>query len=100
MNRIATLVGSLRKAYPEIESCKFELIFSFPTEEAAKEYFRKTYHWEHHDGMIKYQLNGECFSGFKTEIELNANYIKHLTGCYVDLASETQGSLHRWKLWI
>lgn len=27
MNRIVTLVGSLRKAYPEIESCKFELIF-------------------------------------------------------------------------
>lgn len=100
MGRIETVVESLRKDYPDLESSRFELVFSFSSEKEAKEYFRKIYHWEHHDSMIKYQLNGMYFSGFKVETDLNAKHIKNLTDCYVDLASETHGTLYRWKLWV
>lgn len=100
MDRIETIVESLRKDYSELESTKFELVFSFPSEKMAKEYFRKIYHWEHHDTMIKYQLDSMYFSGFKIKIDLNTKHLKYLTKCYVNLASETEGNLYRWKLWV
>ena len=100
MDRIETIVESLRKDYSELESTEFELVFSFPSEKMAKEYFRKIYHWEHHDTMIKYQRDGMYFSGFKIKTDLNAKYIKCLTECYVHLASETEGNLYHWKLWV
>ena len=100
MVRIETIVKSLRKDHSDLESTEFELVFSFPSEKMAKEYFRKIYHWEHHDSMIKYQLDGIYFSGFKIKTDLNAKHLRHLTECYVDLASETEGNLYRWKLWV
>ncbi|KTF18221.1 hypothetical protein [Pseudoalteromonas sp. H105] len=100
MDRIETIVESIGKVYPELESGKFELVFSFRTEKAAKEYFMKIYHWEHHDTMVSYQLNADYLSGFKIDIDLNAKHLKYLTDSYVVLASETQGNLYRWKLWI
>ena len=100
MDRIETIVESIGKVYPKLESGIFELVFSFCSEIAAKEYFMKIYHWEHHDTMVSYQLNADYFSGFKIETDLNAKHLKYLTDSYVDLASETQGSLYRWKIWI
>ena len=100
MDRIETIVKSLQKDHSDLESTEFELVFSFPSEKMAKEYFRKIYHWEHHDTMIKYQLDGLYFSGFKIKTDLNTQHLRHLTECYVDLASETEGNLYRWKLWV
>jgi len=100
MDRIETIVKSLRKCRSDLESTKFELVFSFPSDEMAQEYFRKTYHWEHHDSMIKYQLDDLFFSGFKIKTDLNAKNLMYLTKCYVDLAAETKGNLYRWKQWV
>ena len=99
MDRVETIVKSLRKYY-ELESTEFELVFSFPSEKMAKEYFEKIYHWEHNDRMIQYKLDGMYFSGFKIKTDLNAKHLKYLTECYVNLASETDGNLYRWKLWV
>lgn len=95
MERIETVVESLRKYHPELESRKLELVSSFSSEKEAKEYFRKIYHWEHRVSMLKYQLNGKYFSGFKIKIDLNKRCIKHLTNCYVNIASANRGTLYR-----